>query len=175
MKHHLLRKKLLKKGWHEKDISHALDTFLKAEFKKHPLLLKLDRALAWIALFFSVFINFIVSFALIPLYLTMPMYVVIVCIFFFGFCFGIMIDIFVREIDYFDKNHYIIAGIFIPSLSIITMYYTMKTANVFSIYLPTAKTQNPFLLAIAYLISFSMPHIIYKFTEIEEHNVIKSH
>ena len=49
MKHHVLKKRLKKRGWLEEDISQAFDTFLAAEEKKHPMMLKLDKTLIWIA------------------------------------------------------------------------------------------------------------------------------
>ncbi|MBN2421758.1 hypothetical protein JXB41_00905 [Candidatus Woesearchaeota archaeon] len=168
MKHHVLKKKLEKKGWHEKHISHAIETFIKAEEKKHPMLVKLDRNLGWIALLVSIVINLVVAFALIPLYLTMPTILVIVCIFFFGTCFGLLIDIFIRETDYFLYHHYIIAGIFIPAVSIITVYYTLRLSNIISVYFPAAKSHNLFIVVFTYMISFSLPHIIYKYFEIKE-------
>ena len=169
MKHHILKHRLKKRGWSEEEIARAFNSFLKAEEKKHPLLVKFDKILGWIALIITIIINFVVCLSFIPLYLTMPTVIVILCVGFLGFCFGVLIDIFVRDIDYWHHHHYILAGVFLPSVSVITVYYTIRMSNIFSVFLPAARTQNPYLISFVYVLCFMLPHGLYKYFEIKEY------
>ncbi|MBD3203892.1 hypothetical protein GF327_06335 [Candidatus Woesearchaeota archaeon] len=169
MKHHIIKKKLQKKGWENHHVSHAIKTLERAKDNNHPLLVKFDKLQSWLALLISLVINFVVSFSMIPVYLTMPTIFVSVCLVFFGLSFGFLIDIFVREIEYFFHHHYILAWLFLPSISIITIYYSLKLANIISAALPIGRTHNAVVLGTIYVLSFSLPHLTYKYFEMNEY------
>ncbi len=171
MKHHVLKKKLAAKGWHETDIARVIASLLHAHHHSHPALSTVEKLLAWIALGFSILINFIVSIAMIPVYLSMPPFIVMLCLIFFGLCFGLLMDLLIREIDSFSRHHYVAAGLFLPMVSLITMYMTVRASIFISRYFQSTKLQDPVLLALVYTASFLLPHFLYKYFELRERDV----
>ncbi|MFH0875974.1 MAG: hypothetical protein V1859_08605 [archaeon] len=174
MKHHTLRKNLAKKRWHENDISHALSAFSLAKEKKTRFMSFLDKSFAWFTLLVVIVINFVVLFSLIPVYLIMPLNFVALCIFVIGLCFGLLIDIVIKDIEHFTHHHYIIAGLVLPILSVTTLFYTFNLIMPISALFNVKPVHNIALLSALYLISYVAPHVTYKIIEFKERELYGS-
>lgn len=163
-----LRKRLITKmklkGWEPHFVNKTLEILEKAEKDKGTFIVFLDKSMYWFGLVVSLLGNFVISFALIPIYLFTPLYVVLPVTLLFALCFGFLIDLFIRDIDYIGTKHYIIAGLFLPLIAIFNMVLTKKFINDVSTVL-LVNQPNTYIIGSTYLISFLKPHLLRSFLE----------
>lgn len=153
--------RLLEKGFSKKEAKKTIDIIKKAKERKSPKIKFLDAIIYWILLIVTIIGNMIISIILIPFLLAfkrIPLYLTIIIL---ATMFGFLFDQLIRDIEHLEKKHHIIAGIFIPSLAIINVYYMTSFTNylIQSLKLPITP-KPPLLISIIYVVSFTLPYII---------------
>ncbi|MEM4336942.1 MAG: hypothetical protein QXG86_02975 [Candidatus Woesearchaeota archaeon] len=160
-----LREKLLERGWKEEEIEHALSIIKPSESKSAIFVQKMNPVLYWTALIISIIGNFLIAVALIPFLLVLSsaqLYFVIVIL---AISFGAMFNLLINTIESIDPAHHVIAGVFIPSLAVITIFVMVNVANKISFIFQSPIHQNPIIVSIVYVISFVIP---YGYTKLQE-------
>ncbi|MBI2545648.1 hypothetical protein HYV81_00530 [Candidatus Woesearchaeota archaeon] len=150
--------KLEQRGWNTEEIAHV-SHILHDDDKKSNKVRFLDAVMYWAALMVAIFGNMIISIVLIPFLLALRdllLYTIIVTL---GVAFGVLFDLLIRDMDTLGRHHYIIAGLFIPSLAIINVVYMANFANSLTVSLALKNLHSPLLVGAVYTISFIMPYL----------------
>ncbi len=158
-----LREKLEKKGWSKEEIDKTLRILEKAEEKKRPAMLILDKLVYWVALLLAIGGNFVISVVLIPLLLTIQSATALYfIIFILAIAFGLLFSLLLGDIGTLNKQRMVVAGVFIPVIAIINIFVVVYIANFISQRFEEFTLHNPYMVSIIYVISFSLPYLIQK-------------
>ncbi len=160
--HNKLAHRLGKKEWDNHHIAKTLHIIKKAKHKR------LDKFVYWTALFVAITGNMFILAGITPLMIEMPQIFVFLFVATIGVCFGMLIDVIIRELDEISIKHYVIAGILIPVIATITVFVVIGVAKSMAIKVGLSLKANPLFVAIIYLISFAAPHLIFKIKERKE-------
>jgi hypothetical protein len=166
--HEDLKKSLQKKGWQQHHIDRAVATLQHSHHVKSSHVKFLDGLIYWFALLLAVFGNFIISIALIPVFVVFTKTWLLITLTVVALAFGYLLDIMIREIEHLQKNHLIIPELFIPAIGIINIYVITKLANTYSIILQTGTNHDPWTTSIAFVIAFSVPHYVVKWRKMRK-------
>ena len=154
---------LPKRGWTKPEIDRTVQILREAPEKRPDWLRFLDAALYWILILVSIFANFIISIVLVPFLLVLSGAILYGALFFLGIVFGTMLDVVVRETEYLQKKHYVIAEVLIPAIALINIYMITGLTNQLAVALSLPNVNNqPWLVALMYVVAFSLPHIVFK-------------
>lgn len=163
-----LRERLLEKGWTEEEIAKTMNVIYSDEkreknisFQKatHPIIY-------WVGLVVAIIGNLLLSVALIPFLMILNSMQVYVILGIIGVVFGSMFNLIIKDIEHIDQTHHVMAGIFIPSIALITVYVMASVANRFNALINNPNPHNAVTLSIIYLLCFSAPYAIYKVRDI---------
>jgi len=157
-----LYQKLKEKGWSNEEISRAGSIITKAETKKTKFVSFLDIFIYWFAFFVSIIGNMVISIALVPFLLAFQGVFLFAVIIILALVFGFLFDFLIRDIEKLQKKHYVIAGIFIPAIAAITIFYMTMFANYVSVKLKIGFLHSPFWITVIYVIAFSAPYMVYR-------------
>ncbi len=157
-----LRDRLKKKGWTDAEIDKTLKIFEKAEQKKRPALILLDKLVYWMGLLLAIVGNFIISIVLIPILITMPALLLYITLVILAVTFGLLFSLILGDIGSLNRQRFIIANIFIPMMAVINIFVVVNIANYISQRFNLELVHNPYLVSILYVLAFSSPHIIQK-------------
>jgi hypothetical protein len=155
-----LRDRLKDKGWTEQDINKAIQIIEAAKEKKPANIRLIDTIVYWIVLIIAIVGNLILSIILIPFLLTLnhlQLYLIICII---AATFGFLFDLLIRDIENLEQQHYIIAGVFIPALAIIDVFFMVQFANHLTRIMKLNNIQDPYVVGIVYTIAFIAPYLI---------------
>jgi len=161
-----IEQRLKAKGWTDEEIQNAMQTMQseKARFSKPTK--ELNKVLYWISLLIAILGNFVLAVAMIPILLfigEVPLYFVLAIV---GLSFGSLYNIIIRDIEFVDPKHHIIAGIFLPAISIILMFVVVRLVNKLALRSPEIFIhQNIFLIPIIYVFFFMIPYGYTKYAE----------
>jgi len=157
---HDIKKRLMEKGWKQKEINKTVKIIKEA--KKHPHIQILDKAIFWISLFLAIIGNLLISVSLIPILLTLrsfPLYLTIIVM---GASFGLLFELLIRTIEHLESKHHIFLSIIIPLIAVINVIIIVLYSNRLEEILNIQNLQNPLLVAIVYAIAFMLPYIVYQ-------------
>jgi len=158
-----LRTRLLEKGWTEEDINRAVQIIESAKEKKSNAIKIIDSIVYWVVLLVTIVGNLILSIILIPFLLTLSHFQLYLIITIIAVTFGFLFDLLIRDIENLEQKHYIMAGIFIPSLAIINVFFMVRFANYLTRIMRFSNIQhNPLIVGIVYTFAFIMPYLINK-------------
>jgi hypothetical protein len=159
-----LKERLKSKGWSDDDINHAMDIIAKAQAKKSEKIRFLDSIVYWVVLVFALIGNFIISIILIPFMLAMQGIRLVFIIGIIGFAFGAFFDLIINDLRNIENKQVIIAGVFLPLLALINVSLMVEFANYLQGTLKLVNAQhNPWVISIAYVFAFMLPHFIKRF------------
>ncbi len=158
---------LLKKGFSKQEAKRTIEIIKSAEEKKSVKIRFLDSIIYWFLLFVAIIGNLIISILLIPFLLafkTIPLYFII---FILALMFGFLFNQLIKDIEYLEKKHHIIAWIFIPSLAVINTYYMASFTNHLTktLKLPLAM-HSPLFISITYVSAFILPYLLNNLIEL---------
>jgi hypothetical protein len=150
------------KGWQPKEVAKTVGILERAPQKKSDWVRFLDVILYWAIFAVSILANFIVSIVLVPLLLTITdawLYAAIVVI---ALTFGSMLEVIIRETEWLQRRHYVIAEVFIPATALINIYIIVQLSNRLATILKLpGSSQNPLLIGAVYVLCFSLPHVFW--------------
>ena len=160
-----LREKLVEKGWTEEEIEHALAIMKPSEAKDSAAVIAARRVnplLYWLTLIISIIGNFLIAVAIIPFLIVLSdiqLYFVMAIL---AVSFGAMFNFLINTIEHLDPQHHVVAGIFIPALSAITIFIMVNVANRLSAFFQSPIIHNPIWVVVVYVAAFSAPYFIGK-------------
>jgi hypothetical protein len=150
------------KGWQPKEIEKTVTILEQAPQKRSDWVRFLDVILYWAIFAVSILANFIVSIVLVPLLLTITdawLYAAIAVI---ALTFGSMLEVIIRETEWLQKRHYVIAEVFIPAIALINIYIIVQLSNRLAVILKLpGSNQSPLLIGAIYVLCFSLPHLFW--------------
>ena len=153
------------KLWTDEEIEKTLNILKKAKEEKSSKIKFLDKTVYWVVLIVAIIGNLILSIILIPFMLVLKHIILYVIIFVLAFIFGLFFDLLLREIEQLDQPHRIIAGLFIPALAIINVFYMAQFSNYLTDTIQLNNPHNPFLVGFVYTTAFIVPYLFYKVTK----------
>lgn len=158
-----MRDRLLEKGWNEEEVERTMDImYSDKKIEKHAVFSEqINPVIFWTALLVAILANFIISIVLIPFLMMLEPFQLYIMLIPVALMFGLIFNLLLREIENVDKKHQVIAGAFIPMLALINIFIIVNLANSFSRAIQTT-IQSPFIVSTIYIVSFSLPHLIYK-------------
>ncbi|MBU0614999.1 MAG: hypothetical protein KJ601_02810 [Nanoarchaeota archaeon] len=153
--------KLSSKGWSADEISKADRIFKEAQEKKHILVKFLDEFVYWFVLIVAIIGNTVVSIILVPFLLvfrTAPLYMIVGSI---GITFGMLFMTILKDLKELEKREHIVAGVFIPALALVNVYFMVSFANHLSTTIRINQIQhNPVIVSVFYVFMFSLPYML---------------
>lgn len=153
---------LAAQGWSQQDIRKATTILQEAPAKRSPWIRVLDSILYWVLLGVAILANFIISIVLVPFLLVLTGPLLYGALFFLGLVFGTMLDVVVRETEYLQKKHVIVAEVLIPAIALINIYMITRLSNKLAAIMELPGSNNsPLYVALVYVIAFALPHFIY--------------
>lgn len=162
-----LRHSLAEKGWSEEDIAHAENVF-RATNKYSKYEKGVSPVIYWMGLLLAIVGNLIIAVFFIPFFLMLSSVQLYIVIAVMGMLFGLMFNFLLRDIEHVDYQHHIIAGIFIPVLSLITITIVLRLTNVVASVMNLPLHQDIWFVGFLYVFSFSAPYFVYKYYDIKE-------
>jgi len=158
--------KLGSKGWSREDLIKANNIFQSAQEKKHHMVKLLDEFIYWFVLIVAIIGNLIVSVVLVPFLLVFHaifLYGIIsVIALTFGFLFIVIID----DLKELERKEHIVAGVFIPSLALVNVYFMVNFANHLNRTIRINEvSHNPIIVSLVYVIAFTIPYVVSKVLE----------
>lgn len=151
--------------WTDEHIEKTLEIIEKSKENKTKGIRFLDTVVYWAVLIVAIIGNIILSIILIPFMLVLKHFLLYIVIFVLAFVFGLFFDLLLREIEHLDQPHHIIAGLFIPALAIINVFYMTTFANYLTKTIQLNNIHNPILVGFVYTIAFIAPYLFYKITK----------
>ena len=156
-----LKESLLEKGWKKEEVEKALKTMYTEEPKKKEFPEHANKILYWSTLILAIIGNFIISLVLVPFLLVMPSIALYFIIAIIGLTFGSLFNMLVRDLEAIDPRHHVIAGVFLPSFSLINIITVVNFANKFNSALNISPFfQNPIIVSAVYVICFMLPYLV---------------
>lgn len=153
------------KRWTDKEIEKTLKIIEKAKEEKPKGIKFLDAAVYWGVLIVAIIGNLILSIILIPFMLVLKHFILYIIIILIAFIFGLFFDLLLREIEQIDYKHHIIAGLFIPALAIINVFYMTRFSNYLTETIQLNNIHNPLIVGCVYTIAFITPYLFYRITK----------
>ncbi|MBI4149116.1 hypothetical protein HY491_01590 [Candidatus Woesearchaeota archaeon] len=121
----------------------------------------LNRIVYWTALLVAIVGNVIISAALIPFLIVLRDFPLTLVIFTLGLTFGMLFNQLIQDIEFVDRSHHIIAGIFIPGLAVVNIFIMTRLANQFIALFQVQNTpHSPLIISVNYLVAFVLPLFI---------------
>ncbi|MBI2128949.1 hypothetical protein HYU07_01795 [Candidatus Woesearchaeota archaeon] len=149
-----LQQRLKQKGWSDAEVARVSNVFGRKEPKK-------GKFVYWFSLVVAIAGNGILSVVLVPFLLALKGFFLYAIIVIISLAFGSLFNLLLKDIETADEKQHVIAWIFIPALAIINIYFMTDMSNyLIKLLKLTNPLQDPFLVSIVYVFSFSMPYLI---------------
>ncbi len=163
-----LRHRLLEKGWTEEEIEGTLNILYSEEKReKHAHFVKASHPiLYWVGLVVAIMGNLILSVTLIPFLMVLSPGPVFVILGIVGLVFGALFSVILKDIEHVDESHHIMAGVFIPAIAVVTVYFMVGVANRFNTLINSTNTHSAWLISVVYVVCFSAPYFLYKIKDL---------
>ncbi len=158
-----LAKRLEKRGWSKKEISKSIEIIHNTKQFKPERIKFLEKKIFLVLLMLIIAGNFAIAVALIPILLVVRGLALYLILAVMGLFFGLLFELVIRSIEYFERKHHIILVILIPIISLAIVYVISKTSNSFTKSLNLNNFHDPVIVALVYAVSFVMPYLVYRF------------
>lgn len=155
-----LASRLREKGWTQEEIVRAVAIIDESKKHKPKITLLLDQLIYWVALILAIIGNIVLSVVLIPFLLVLNSIQLYIFVVILASSFGLLFSQLLKDIQGLDRKHYVIAGIFIPTLALINVYVMVNLANFLDkIFKLSKASHNPVLISIIYVVFFIFPYV----------------
>ncbi len=169
-----IEQRLAEKGWTKAEIDKAaLILHGKEDPGKIYFAKQMNPIVYWLTLIVAIVANMVVSVVLIPFLLTVKsavtLYLIVALL---AISFGFFFNLLLTDMEHVDPRHHVIAGIFIPALSIINIIIVINITSVLDTVLFGAQfKQNAVVIGLIYVVAFIIP---YAFTQITSYMKVKN-
>ncbi len=160
---HISRERLEQKGWTDDEIDKALSILKEAEERSHPRINLLNKSVYWFALVLMIIGTIAFSLMILPLLMTVNNAVLYFILVIFGFTFGMMMSVLVRDIESLEKFHHMMVFSVVPVVGIVNFLIVVSLANNNFVADTFQVHHSPLLLALLYLVSFITPYFFMVF------------
>lgn len=159
-----LHQRLLEKGWTEEEIAKTMNILYSEEKReKHANFVTATHpTIYWAGLVVAIIGNLLLAVTLIPFLMVLNSLQLYIILGIIGVVFGALFNHILKDIEQVDEKHHIVAGVFIPSIALITIYIMISVANKFNEVIKNVNPHNAVVLSVIYLLCFSSPYAIYK-------------
>lgn len=155
-----LKEKISGKPWPVHEKKRTIEIIDRASERKTGSLLFLDEFVYFFLLFTGIIGNFFISVILVPLMLILTGFYLYTALFLIGIAFGALINQIILEIQKIEERRHFIPGLLMAAIALINIYIMTKLANVLETKLGLlTPTHNPWLVSLAYVAAFLIPHI----------------
>src|SRR3989344_1677481 len=118
----------------------------------------LNRIVYCTALLVAIVGNVVISAALVPFLIVLRDFPLTLVIFTLGLTFGMLFNQLIRDIEFVDRAHHVIAGIFIPGLAVVNIFIMTRLANHFiTLFQVQNAAHSPLVVSVNYLVAFVLP------------------
>ncbi|MFC1754002.1 hypothetical protein ACFL96_11530 [Thermoproteota archaeon] len=157
-----LAEKLKEKGWTDEEISKTLDIVYSEEKREKHIEYKkeMNQVVYWTTLLVLTIGNFLVSILLIPFLIAMQPYQLVIIVAVLGLVIGLLFDFIIKDIEHIERQHHVIAAIFIPALALINIFVMLSIAKSISLRLGLEMYESPILIAVVYVVAFLIPYTV---------------
>lgn len=162
--HQKIAHKLKKRGWDKHSISHSIKILKKGEKNKSKHIKKLDNMIYWMFLALIIIGNAMVFIGVLPILIYSPEWVSVLTLGILGLCVGTLIDILIRHHE-FKHKHYINALVSITVMAVLSLFLILELVKPILAKVHWYIRINPLLILTTYIISITLPHIIFKISE----------
>lgn len=149
------------KGWSPAEIEKTRRILARGAEDKPPVFQFFDKLAYWIAMMLAIVGNLILSVVLVPFLVIMssvPLYLTLVLL---GFAFGALFNILIQTIERLQKETYIVAGMFIPSVALVNVYVMTYLANkLIPLLQLNTPLHSPVIVSVIYVFAFTSPYLI---------------
>lgn len=105
--------------------------------------------------------NFLVAFALVPVFILSNRIEIFFVVAFFGLFFGYVFNYLITKIENLEQKHKIALVLFIPLVSIADFIITARVSGTLSSALGVGVSQDPYIVAAVYVIGLILPYIYF--------------
>jgi len=120
---------------------------------------KLDLFVYWTSLALLAVFNILAVFFLVPVLLFFDGLYLYIAVGGFGLAFGFLFNLLILGIEHLEQRHNVIAGIFIPILSVVDILIILKLSQKLSVMLQKTVEDVPAII-IVFIVSFVVPYLI---------------
>lgn len=152
------------KGWTDEEIEHARGILVKAEEKKHPKIILLEKATYWFLLIIITLGTIGAMWMIEPILLFTTTTFAVILLFIFGLLFGTLTSILIKDIEELEIKHHLFIVIIIPIVAIITGFILSARVNT----LVETTQHNPLLLGVIYTLGVIIPYGLYVYIKSKE-------
>lgn len=156
-----MEKELHVKGWTMEEIKRAKEIIKKAEKKKHPDIIKVEKSLYWFALIIGVIGTILLSLILIPILIINSNAWSYILTGMFGFLLGALIIIIIRDLHWLEHHHHLFLSLLIPIIAIFNFFIVVNRVNLFNYSIGLNNFHNPILIGMVYLVCFIIPYAVF--------------
>ena len=158
-----LVKRLEKRGWENEEIERAVGIISNAKSEKTKENGFLQERMYLMLLILITAANFIISAALIPIFMALNgafLYVTIIVV---GAGFGFLFELVIRGMEHLEKRHHVILAFVIPAVCLVNSFIISRISNSIMKVLGLKNFQDPLLVSMVYSVAFVMPYFFYRF------------
>lgn len=153
-----LEKKLLRKGWKEKEIKKTIGIIDK--YKNLDFIRRVDKKIYWFSLIMAVLTTLISSVVLVPFLLTISEPTVYIFVVVIALTFGYVFQWLIGEIEIVQLPKHLLILMVIPIFSVFIFFFMVGYANYLQDLLKFENAQNNILIGVIYSVSFLIPYFI---------------
>lgn len=158
-----IEERLAQQGWSKSEIMQAAQILHgKEDPGKIYFQKQMNPVVYWLTLIIAIVANMVVSVVLIPFLITVKSAVALYGIIaLLALAFGFFFNLLLTDIENVDPRHHVIAGLFIPALSIITIFIVINiTSALDQVFFGTQFGQNAIAIGVVYVVSFVAPYLL---------------
>jgi len=122
----------------------------------------------WMGLLLAIIGNMIIAVFFIPFFLVLSSLQLYIVMAIMGTLFGLMFNFLLRDIEHIDYKHHVVAGVFIPFMSLIVITVVINMTNYVASIVKTTVHQDIWMIGFIYVFSFTAPYFVYKFYDTKE-------
>lgn len=150
---------LRKKGWTAEEINHAERVIEERSMHdKSKSMVFSNRLVYWAVIFLMIIGNFMISMLLIPFLLTLNTLALDVIIVVMGLGFGALFNLVIVDVSHIDKKHHLAAGIIIPVLAFVNLFFMVKASNaLIDVFGLGIVRDSSISISVLYVIAFMIP------------------
>ena len=151
-----LVKRLKQKGWSDRDINKAFKIMNRPEAEAKPFM---NKVVYWSALVVTIIGNLFLSVVIILFLISLSTYLLYFIIAAIALSFGMLFNLIINDIENIDREHHIIASIFIPAIALINIVIITVLANQMIAVLQLQNSHNPIVVSVVYTAAFMAPYM----------------
>ena len=148
------REALLERGWTEEEIEKSEKILMQA-----PVFREMQVVVYWFVVVLLSLLVVFLSVWLIPFFMFLENWPVYFITALFGLIFGASLNNAITHLEHLENHHFVLAGIMIPLVAVISLSLVMDTALLLDEILNLEIQHNPLLVAGSFIIAFLLPYL----------------